>query len=363
MARPFHFTGARLERVETVLRMGFTLPETVRILRSKGVQISVPTLRKIAREMGITFKRGRPLKPKPAIPTRPIEVETDSIHTSEDGGHDADWCMSNIEIICGDCVQVMRERIADSSVSVVATSPPYNQKINYRTYNDDRDETEYLDWLSTVFVEIARVLKPDGSFFLIIGYTPKNPWKVMKVAEAAGKHFVLQNQITWVKSITIDDTTRGHFTPIQGERFLNRAWEYVFHFTKTGSVPLERLAAGVPYQYEINAERTGSNVRCGGDTWFIPHNTIHKNEDRAGHPATFPPELAERCIKLAGVKKDMLVLDPFCGVNGMVAASRLGVRGIGIDIDPEYCEAARKRVAPDELPEGDIGPDDLPDLC
>jgi len=132
--------------------------------------------------------------------------------------------------------------------------------------------------------------------------------------------------------------------PITSKRFLNRTWEFIFRFTKTGKVPLDRLAVGVPYDDARNASRTGSSVRCGGDVWFIPYETVHGNEDRGNHPATFPIEVAERCIKLAGIKPGMKVLDPFCGVNGMAAAVRLGVDGIGIDVDPAFCKTARKQI-------------------
>lgn len=50
--------------------------------------------------------------------------------------------------------------------------------------------------------------------------------------------------------------------------------------------------------------------------------------------------LADRCLRLAGCGKDSLVLDPFCGVNGIVAASRIGARGIGIDVDENDCDRA-----------------------
>lgn len=61
-----------------------------------------------------------------------------------------------IEIWCGDCVTLMRERIADESIAVVTTSPPYNQGVPYRSYDDDRDEAEYLGWMAEVFAEIDR---------------------------------------------------------------------------------------------------------------------------------------------------------------------------------------------------------------
>ena len=248
---------------------------------------------------------------------------------------------SKIEIWCGDCLTLMRKRIPDESFSVVTTSPPYNQGVEYRSYDDSLDESEYLNWMSDVFAEIHRVLRTDGSFFLVLGHAARKPWTPMRVAEIAGKRFKIQNQIAWVKSITVNGESSGHFNPIGGMRFLNRTWEHIFHLTKTGKVPLDRLAVGVPYQTKRNTERTGSNLRCGGDVWFIPYKTIHGHEDRQSHPATFPPELVERCLKLAGIHPGMKTLDPFCGINGMVAATRLGVDGIGIDIDPEYCRIAR----------------------
>jgi site-specific DNA-methyltransferase (adenine-specific) len=251
---------------------------------------------------------------------------------------------SKIEIWCGDCLKLMREKIADESISVVTTSPPYNQGVPYRSYDDDMDEGEYLAWMADVFTEIDRVLTPDGSLFLVIGHAARKPWTAMRVAEIAGKRLQLQNQIVWVKSITVNDESHGHFNPITSKRFLNRTWEFIFHFTKTGRVPLDRLAVGVPYDDARNSGRTGSTLRCGGDVWFVPYDTIHGGEDRGAHPATFPVEVAARCIKLAGVKPGMKVLDPFCGINGIAAAARLGVDGIGIDIDPVYCEAAKRRL-------------------
>lgn len=250
----------------------------------------------------------------------------------------------NIAIWCGDCIALMRERVADASVSVVTTSPPYNRKTNYGAYSDDLSEAEYYDWMREVFAEIKRVLTPEGSFFLVAGHSPKHQFAAMDLAALGAETLVLQNQIIWVKSIHVDGHSRGHFSPMQGRRFVNRAWEFVFHFTKSGDVPLDRLAVGVPYEAKSNRIRSGFEKRCAGDVWFVPHSTVHGSEERADHPATFPPELGERCIRLAGIHPETMVLDPFCGVHGMVAAARLGVNGIGIDLDSAYCRAARERI-------------------
>jgi site-specific DNA-methyltransferase (adenine-specific) len=73
------------------------------------------------------------------------------------------------------------------------------------------------------------------------------------------KLFVLQNTFHWIKSISIEtkegkQISAGHFKPIQSRRFVNDCHEYVFHLTKTGSTPLDRLAVGVPYSDKSNID-------------------------------------------------------------------------------------------------------------
>ena len=101
--------------------------------------------------------------------------------------------------------------------------------------------------------------------------------------------------------------TFGHFKPINSPRFLNDCHEYVFHFTKSGRVELNRLALGVPYQDKSNIARWshtgGKDLRCRGNTWFVPYETIQSREKERPHPATFPVQLAEWCIKLHGVSR------------------------------------------------------------
>ena len=90
-------------------------------------------------------------------------------------------------------------------VDVVVTSPPYNIGIRYRSYEDRKPRATYLGWLGEIDVELRRVLHPDGSFFLNVGSTNSDPWVAMAVAAAFRETFVLQNHITWVKSVSIGD--------------------------------------------------------------------------------------------------------------------------------------------------------------
>lgn len=256
------------------------------------------------------------------------------------------WQVGAQTVIQGDCLRVLTE-LADRSVDVVVTSPPYNLGIAYRSYEDRRPRDEYLGWLRQIGQHLARVLAPGGSFFLNVGGTGSDPWVVMDVAGAFRDAFVLQNHIVWVKSVSIGDDTVGHFKPITSPRFLNNNHEAVFHFTKTGKVPIDRLGVGVPYKDKSNItrwEHAKSDRRCAGNTWFIPYETVRSKAQKFNHPAGFPVGLPERCIRLHG-KQNARVLDPFLGAGStLVAAQRLECAGIGIELDPAYARTAVARL-------------------
>jgi site-specific DNA-methyltransferase (adenine-specific) len=207
---------------------------------------------------------------------------------------------------------------------------------------------------------LDRALADRGSFFLNLGGPPKDPWLPWDVAREVGHTFVLQNVIHWVKSIAIDrraagrgaaltqDLALGHYRPVGSNRYLHGAHEYLFHFTHRGDVPLDRLALGVPYQDRSNItrwKRAGGGVRCRGNTWFLPYPTIRRRATDRPHPASFPPELAEYCVKLHGLERCRQLLDPFVGIGSTaVAGARLGIATAGFDVDPTYLAEAVKRV-------------------
>jgi site-specific DNA-methyltransferase (adenine-specific) len=143
------------------------------------------------------------------------------------------------------------------------------------------------------------------------------------------------------------DLAVGHYKPINSDRFLNDCHEFVFHFTPSGDSRLDRLALGVPYQDESNVRRwngAASGVRCRGNTWFIPYETIQRRERDRPHPATFPTRLPEQCLRLHGLTRIRAAMDPFAGLGSTaVACARLGVDFIGADIDETYLQVAIER--------------------
>lgn len=161
----------------------------------------------------------------------------------------------------GDCVPGMRD-LPDESVDLVVTSPPYNLGISYQSYKDKLSSEDYLAWSLEWAGEVKRLLKPEGSFFLNVGAAPANPWMPHELALALRDLFELQNTIHWIKSITVeprdgDPVSVGHFKPINSKRFVNDCHEFVFHFTQTGKVPVDRIAVGVPYADKSNIKRWG----------------------------------------------------------------------------------------------------------
>jgi len=288
-----------------------------------------------------------------------------------------------------DCVTGMLA-LPKGSVDVVVTSPPYNLDIQYGTYKDDLPRDNYLKWLHDVFSAVKHCLKDDGHFFLNMGYSNIDPWVGMDVGNVARDLFVLQNNFTWVKSIYVDGKTSGHFKPINSERFANPTWEHLFHFTKDGKVKCDKLASGVPYEWDCNTDNSGRirgrlikklgyadkrdfdknatqehiqkldklmkdkmakakprpTMRCRGNSWYVPYDTISSREkERGSRPATFPIELVQQCIRFSGVKNGVVV-DPFMGSGSTaVGALRHGCKYIGFDIDVDYIQFAEHRIS------------------
>lgn len=249
------------------------------------------------------------------------------------------------ELFIGDCTTVLQS-LPGASIDVVVSSPPYNLGTPYRSYDDRKPRDRYLLWMQDIAHAIQRVLKPMGSLFLNVGSTNVDPWLMYDVANAMRTIFTLQNHIMWVKSISIGEETVGHFKPITSRRFLNQNHESIFHFSQTGTVPIDRLAVGVPFMDKSNIGRRGhaQDKRCAGNIWYLPYQTVQGKHQKFNHPASFPVDLPIRCLKLHG-GADLTVLDPFMGTGTtLVAAERLGHRGIGIELDQQYADAAVARL-------------------
>jgi site-specific DNA-methyltransferase (adenine-specific) len=249
-------------------------------------------------------------------------------------------------LVCADCLTAL-PTLPPGSVDVIVTSPPYNLGIAYRNYEDRMAEQDYLDWLLQVCKELRRTMRQEASFFLNISGSSKAPWLPFALIMHLRELFVLQNHITWIKSIAVGANSVGLYKPVGGRRFLHHNHEHIFHLTLNGEVALNRLAIGVPFKDKSNIARRSHprDLRCRGNTWFIPYDTVQSKAEKYHHPSTFPLALPQWCIRLHGCP-DAVILDPFMGTGTTVVAAALeGGRGIGIEMDQSYFAVARKRVA------------------
>ncbi len=269
---------------------------------------------------------------------------------------------SLIRFVQRDCVAALRdpELVVPGSVDVIVTSPPYNLGIGYGQYDDRLPRDAYLEWMGEWGAACRQALSPGGSLFLNIAGKPSDPWVPFDVIQRLRPHFQLQNVIHWVKSIAIakedvgnypgldSDLAVGHYKPINSSRFLNDCQEYIFHLTLSGDVPLDRLAVGVPYRDKSNVTRwkgAARDVHCRGNTWFIPYPTIQRRSRDRPHPASFPPRLPEMCLRLHGLERVRLAVDPFLGIGSTaLACAGLGVNFLGFEIDPDYLVHAQERL-------------------
>ena len=275
-----------------------------------------------------------------------------------------------MNLLHGDCLEIL-PTLPASSVDLVVTSPPYNLGIAYKSFKDTAPREEFLHWCRQWSAEVKRVMADDASFFLNVGAAPANPLLphqlILALTDGPDPLFTLQNTFHWVKSITVktrgdEQISAGHFKPINSKRYVNDCHEYVFHLTMSGDVPLDRRAAGVPYQDKSNIARWGhtggADLRCRGNTWFIPYETIQSRDKERPHPATFPVALVEQCILLHGKGPATRLLDPFLGIGtSAIAAHRQEIRDFtGIELDEHYLGTARERISeevnqlPEELP-------------
>jgi len=231
--------------------------------------------------------------------------------------------------ICGDTIETMKQ-LPDESIDLVVTSPPYNLKnssgngmkdgrggkwrnaelINgYATYNDCMPHEEYVQWQRNCLSEMMRVLKNDGAIF----YNHK--WRVqrglLQDRQDIVGGFPVRQIIIWRRKGGINFNP-GYYLP---------TYEVIYLIAK----PKFRLTP---------------KSNSYGDIWEF------SQEMNNPHPAPFPVDLIERIITSTYAQ---IVLDPFMGSGTTAIAARNQNRDfIGIDISPDYCSMAQKRLNGEE---------------
>ena len=251
-------------------------------------------------------------------------------------------------LVCGDSRAMTA--LPDGSVALVVTSPPYFAGKQYEQEltadHVPSSYVEFLDMLREVFTECVRVLEPGGRIAVNVANLGRKPYRslsadVIRILQD-DLGLLLRGEVIWRKAVGASGSCAWGSYRSPANPVLRDLTERVIiaskgRFDRARSA-VTRAKENLPHGATIVADDFLSLTL---DVWQI----APESAKRVGHPAPFPVELPEQLIRLYTYEND-LVLDPFLGSgSAMVAASRLGRRYIGYDLDPAYVDIARDRVA------------------
>lgn len=228
-------------------------------------------------------------------------------------------------LILGDTLDELK-KLADDSVDMGVTSPPYNKQENkkgwlvsnvkYANVTDKKPENIYQEEQILVLNELYRIIKPGGSFF----YNHKVRWEkgimLHPYAWISKSKWNIRQEIIWDRAIAAN---------IRGWRFW-QIEERIFWLHK----PKDKK--------DLIGKELLSKHALMTSIWRI------RPEGKNPHPAPFPLTLPTRCI-YSILENNGVVIDPYCGSGTtLVAAKLLGHKFIGIDISETYLQQAKTRL-------------------
>ncbi|MGB9593670.1 MAG: DNA-methyltransferase [Anaerolineae bacterium] len=238
------------------------------------------------------------------------------------------------QIICGDSLEVLKA-FPDNCVDLILTSPPYNFGLEYEGQEDAHFWQRYFDTLFAIFDQCIRILKFGGRIAVNIQplFSDYIPSHHIISNYFLSRKIIWKGEILWEKNNYNCKYTAWGSWKSPSNPYLKYTWEFIEVFAK-GTL----RKPGNPDDADITADEFKKWVFA---RWSI---APERNMKEFGHPAMFPEELALRVIKLFSFVGDV-VLDPFNGAGTTTAvAQRLGRKFVGIDISPEYCAVAKKRL-------------------
>ena len=287
------------------------------------------------------------------------------------------------KIYQGDSLGVLKT-LEENTIDCCVTSPPYYALRDYGVDGQiglEETPEKYIERLTNVFKEVYRVLKPNGTMWLNIGDSyagncsvtstgrcgmgkpreridhrvfdgikPKDligiPWMLAFSLRNAG--WYLRQDIIWHKPNPMPESVTDRCTKSHEYIFLmSKSQKYYFDYEAIQEEAVTQADRRIGKRVTYDGKRKGADeayvVRNKRDVWSI--NVMPNKE---AHFATYPPKLVSTCI-LAGCPEGGIVLDPFMGsgTTGIVA-NKLGRHYVGIELNPQYVEMAKRRIGLEE---------------
>jgi len=235
-------------------------------------------------------------------------------------------------IICGDCVEVMKE-IDSDTVDLIVTSPPYNIGIKYDGFEDKKSWADYYDWCHLWLKECLRVLKPDGrmalNHYLSLGNAKERATPLFDLNRIALEIGFKHHTCAVWTDITLSNKTAWGSWLSASAPYINAPFEGVLILYK------ERWKKDKKGISDISKE---DFIKLTRGRWDI------KTETRGKTPANFSVDFAEKNIKLLSYVGS-LVLDPFSGSGTTAfACIKNGRDFIAIEQSEKYCQIAKERI-------------------
>jgi len=225
--------------------------------------------------------------------------------------------------------------IKESSIDLVVTSPPYNVDVQYENYKDDIPYSEYLVFTKEWLTKCYTLIKDDGRLCLNIPLDKNKGGQQSVCADIT----TIAKKVGW----------KYHATIIWNEQNISRRTAWGSWLSASAPFVIAPVEAIVVLYKESWQKTSGSQKSDITRNEFLEWtngvwNFSGESRNKIGHPAPFPVELPKRCIKLFSFVGDT-VLDPFLGSGTtLIACAETNRMGIGIEINKNYCELAKKRL-------------------
>lgn len=254
------------------------------------------------------------------------------------------------QLFCGDARAMTSGQVADRSVALLVTSPPYFTGKEYETDmasgHVPASYVDYLEMIHDVLAVSLTKLEPGGRMAINIANLGRKPYRSLSsdlisiLQDDLG--MLLRGEIIWQKARgAAGSCAWGSYRSPQNPVLRDVTERIVIASKGRFDRAVKRSvreARGMPHEATIE---TDDFMESTLDVWEMPAASA----TRVGHPAPFPVELPRRLIELYTYKGD-LVLDPFIGSGTTaLAAIATGRHYVGFDTEPSYIELAERRIA------------------